>query len=512
MHSSFLLFFLAIFFNGSILLLLRLIIEKETGKKIFFSIISVYLIFIYYPYHDNLSVTISSLLFMLGVYFLFYIKHEYSDIIACILFWMSLFTKFVVIVPLVLIICYYLYNFKNNYPILLTKTIHIAVIFFLCTVALLFRYPHALTYAAVIHSVFPKASYAQTIHLLFNFSSYTLASYELLFIILLSSVFMFRSFHYFFLLNSVGLFISLVTFIHVTGRDTFGFFHYFHISYTFFLIIIYIIFTKLRGFLSKFIYISILLIFFLPFASDFYQTYNLAQAHTIVAEAGMDYLSSINGSYFIEDVPNLLTIHYYYPFLSLNNKNFTLLNNPLAAWDNQISPVLIYLNDVNYENTFYNNPIAYQEFYGIFKDVPNTFFSIPNATFYYDSYIPKATLLSFAAQLRNDSFDVVIIQHREHANNIERLYVYNNQEYGTNKLCSVTFPYANSFLSDLSATTIVFKNATVCTNFKNKIFLYYENNYFKLCSLDPILARKINTFFLSYYNYSNPAFSLCPNS
>ncbi len=500
------LFFTAILLNLCILFLLRLIIEKETGKKYFFSLLFFYSLFIFFQFFSELSVTLSSLLFLSGLYFLLYSSYKYNTIVASFFFWFSLFTKFVVVVPLFLLLLYYFFSLrthlKNNRSLLFSKALSLFCPFFLLTLVLLLRYHNALVYSALIHSVHPKGSYFYALSVLFDVSHYTSYSYVILFIILCSFFFLLEKFHYALFLSSFGLFLSLLKFLHVTARDAFVFFHYFHLYYLFFILAIYVIFSMLSDQRSRKLFFFVLFLFLLPFISNFYSLFSSAYTHNIIMQAGMDSLSAINGSYLIEDIPNEIAVHRYFPYLSLENKNFTFVNSVFSAWDNGVSVNVIRLIGVNYKNTFYNNSAAYAQYEGSFQNM-SEHYTLGLTTFFYDPLITKDLFLSVADNIKNGTFDVIIIQHREHAINIEFIYDYALSTSLNTSLnyysCSVDIPYTyGSSPVPLSSTTFLFKDTAACLGFQDEIYHYYKEHYLEICSIRPDIWKEIRDFYISY--------------
>ena len=101
--------FLGVFLNLWILFLMRLIIEKETQQKVFFSLLIVYTLVLYFPILSSLyGMLLSTFFFLLGVYVFLYLPfNQYISYgLAGFFFFLALFSKFTVFIPLILFLVF----------------------------------------------------------------------------------------------------------------------------------------------------------------------------------------------------------------------------------------------------------------------------------------------------------------------------------------------------------------------------------------------------------------------
>lgn len=453
---------LAILMNLIILLFVRSIIEKETGKRYSLSLILLYGLFVYYPYlSEPFDVILCTFFFIVSLYVLFYTNYEHKEIIVSIFFFLSLFSKLTSLFPISLMVLYYLYQSRKEN--ILKKILFLSLSFLLISVGILLIYPNYVYYYFVI-VIFKQYTLSEVIFFIVNnLSDLFLKYFTLFFMVISSTILFFIRRDIFSFVISIGLppsFLSISKGLH------YPFMKYFVLFHILFFILFFIYLGQSKQ-MKKIFFVTTILLFYLPIIISAYGDIQFIEVQKIADKAGMQFLSNINGSYLFEMRSNMLELEKDHPFLSFKNKNITFLTPPLYQVD--IDYVAIRLLDLGIaERNNYTNNINRSSL-----------------------YITSEMFFNISQRIKNNEFDVIIIKTDAYLN-IKELLNFNRQKYGQ-KMCGVYIPYLR-FIEEKNISHqahVLFTNTSWCYAFADDILTYYSTNMQHICFWSKDAAEEI---------------------
>ena len=514
-HIYFALSFVGLFLNLGILFLLRAIIMQETQKKAFLSLILVYSVIFYYPYFSvKYGELLSTFFFLMGLYLLFYTspssKENFENLLhlskfskknfmkfshiylASLFFFLALFTKFIVVVPLLLTFLYALYTFykkskeqnsKYSHAVLL-YSLSLLIPFLLFTLLLWWRFPSLFYYVIIAHTTHPYMYYSYAFHVFFisltPFTTPYLYFTLLSWIVVLSCSFFYLRRSVFSLLASLGLFISFLKFKQTTEPWTLGI-TYFLLYFILFLIELYIVFFQ-SSFTKK-IFLSVFILLFLaPFLLYLSYDIPLVRVQHLFSDVGIDVLSTFSGSMLLYSQPGSFALQQDFPMLQLDNKNITLLNPLLYQWDGTYSQGLLATIGVWAPQVYHHKNLSEEDSYRFISG---------NLTHYYDNHLADDDLSGLAADLSQRKYDLVLIT--PGADDFKKAYAMIASQYNIT-FCSVAIPFLSSQGFNLDGehlASFVFKDPRFCKQYRNAVADYYRQHYPPICSLSGELADEV---------------------
>ena len=470
-------FWLGILLSLLLLLLIRKLIEKETKRKPFISLIFIFGVVLYYPFLTTwLDMMLASILLLGGIYVLYHTTHKQKELLGFIILTIAILTKITNALPAIAILSHYFLTkyklkevSKRLLPLIITSIIIFALLFLMS--------PYFFHYNVLGHlgsegggSASALVAFLSSINV---FKIPTDIYYTLTLWTLIVTFFIFCKERNQYAIAGLATALPVVIIWPTSAGVETALNYYFIPFYCLFMIMGYTLHYKLKSKPKKVAIYILIAILLCPFLFQLYTHVTFMEAKIAINKGGMDILSEKNTNILIENKPNSISVKTIFPYLNIKNKEITTITPELYPWDIIYGPRII-KSGASPETTFTKEHK------------------------YYKDHISEETFNVFAEDIKDGKFNILILQDSGFIN-IKDLFNKNRFHRKVKDYCKVRIPHfiqKNGLSVGSHKSTFLIKEKETCIEFAEAIYTHYKENFQAICSANKEVSEEVRKVLL----------------